>query len=354
MGARCSCSIIPTNVLRSLSEDASMPEESRQALRDSAALEPVWRTLRSAHAEAFQASLLATGLANARLAGVLAPAPQVLVYDCGGTTSLPGVAVADPGHSNDPTVKRAFTSTTDVVHFYRQGFDRNSIDDAGMTLISSTHYGKLYSNAFWNGAQMVYGDGDGRVFVDFTAGDDVVCHELTHGVTQFTAGLDYSDEPGALNESVSDVFGTMFRQWRHKQTTADADWLIGADIMGPAAIAKGFRCLRDLANPGAKHCLSPQPSHYGDYVRGGDPHINSGIPNHAFYLAATAVGGRSWEKVGKVWYAALTSEKAGPSMQFHAFADLTRSAAQSLFPSDKSVYRGVNDAWDTVGVDDNR
>ena len=179
---------------------------------------------------------------------------------------------------------------------------------------------------------MTYGDGDGRVFTDFTKSDDVIGHELTHGVTQFTAGLDYSDEPGALNESVSDVFGAMFHQWRRKQTVAQADWLIGPGVLGPVALAKGYTCLRNMAQPGSRECLSPQPSNYSDYVPGGDPHENSGIPNHAFYLAATTIGGQAWQKAGKVWYAALTSDKARPSTGFSDFAKLTRAAAKSLIP----------------------
>jgi Zn-dependent metalloprotease len=344
--------IVPAAVLRRLADDDTIPEESRQALLDSAAVEPSWRELRQAHTEATQASLLAKGITSLRLAGVLASVPAITVYDCKNTESLPGAPVSDPGNSSDLTARRAFDATTAVVDFYRECFGRNSVDDAGMTLMSSIHYSVRYDNAFWNGSQMTYGDGDGRVFTDFTKSDDVIGHELTHGVTQFTAGLNYSDEPGALNESVSDAFGAMFHQWRAKQTVAQADWLIGPGVLGPAAIAKGYTCLRDMAAPGSRHCLSPQPSHYTDYVAGGDPHENSGIPNHAFHLAATSIGGQAWEKAGKVWYAALTSDKARPSTGFGEFAALTRAAAKSLFPGDTKVYRGVDDAWTRVGIPD--
>ena len=351
----CACGgrfIIPTRVLRRLAEDESIPAESREAMRDSVAVEESWRGLRNAQTEAIQSSLLARGITSLRLAGVLASVPAVTVYDCKNTRSLPGSPVANPGSSSDITARRAFDTTHAVVDFYRQCFGRNSVDDAGMTLMSSIHYGVRYDNAFWNGAQMTYGDGDGQVFTDFTKADDVIGHELTHGVTQFTAGLDYTDEPGALNESVSDVFGAMFHQWRRKQTAVQADWLIGAAVLGPVAIAKGYTCLRNMAQPRSQQCLSPQPSHYSDYVPGGDPHENSGIPNHAFYLAAMTIGGRSWEKAGKVWYAALTSPKAHPSMGMADFATLTRAAARSLFPSDTNVYRGVDDAWTRVGIPD--
>jgi Zn-dependent metalloprotease len=319
-------------------------------MRECVAIEEAWRRLRNAQTEAIQSSFLASGITTLQVAGVLASVPAITVYDCRNTRSLPGSPVANPGGSSDITAKRAFDTTHAVVDFYRQCFGRNSVDDAGMTLMSSIHYGVRYDNAFWNGAQMTYGDGDGKVFTDFTKADDVIGHELTHGVTQFTAGLDYTDEPGALNESVSDVFGAMFHQWRRKQTVAQADWLIGAAVLGPVAIAKGYTCLRNMAQPGSPHCLSPQPSNYRDYIPGGDPHDNSGIPNHAFYLAATTIGGHSWEKAGQVWYAALTSPKAQPSTGMQDFAALTRAAARSLFPSDTNVYRGVDDAWTRVGI----
>lgn len=344
------CPIVPPEVLRKLADDESMPAQSRQAIRETAAHSPVWRTLRDTYCETLGAGLLARGTPPTQLAAVLAASPSVTVYDCKNTTSLPGVPISGPGKSTDSTAKRAFGETTAVARFYQQCFGRNSVDDAGMTLMSSIHYGVQYSNAFWNGMQMVYGDGDDRIFLDFTKSTDVIAHELTHGVSQFTAGLVYTDEPGALNESISDAFGSMFRQWRKDQTAPQADWLIGADILGPAAKAKGYTCLRDLAQPSAKHCLSRQPSHYRDFIPGGDPHDNSGIPNHAFYLAATNIGGRSWETAGKVWYAALTSNKAGPTMQMKEFANLTRVSAKSLFGTDTAVYRGVDDAWANVGL----
>ena len=342
--------IVPTGVLRKLAEDDSLPAQSRQAIRESIAVEAAWRGLRNAHTEAVQSGLLARRIAGLRVAGVLASVPAVTVYDCKSTQSLPGSPVSNPDKSSDITAQRAFDTTRAVVDFYRQCFGRNSVDDAGMTLMSSIHYGVRYDNAFWNGSQMTYGDGDGQVFTDFTKSDDVIGHELTHGVTQFTAGLDYSDEPGALNESISDAFGAMFRQWRRKQTVAQADWLIGAGVLGPVAIVKGYTCLRNVAQPGSPHCLSPQPSQYSEYISGGDPHENSGIPNRAFYLAATTIGGRSWEKAGKVWYAALTSTDAHSSMGMDEFATLTRAATRSLFPRDRDVYRGVDDAWTRVGI----
>src|SRR5262249_6946296 len=163
------------------------------------------------------------------------------------------------------TAKRAFVETTAVASFYQTLFGRNSVDNAGKTLLSSIHYSVKYNNAFWNGSQMTYGDGDGNIFIDFSMATDVIGHELTHGVTQYRLALNYTSQSGGLNESIPALFGSMFRQWRAGQDVPGADWLIGKEIMGPGALARGFTCLRDMSNPAAKHCLSPQPTKFSQY-----------------------------------------------------------------------------------------
>src|SRR5213075_3196825 len=172
--------------------------------------------------------------------GPAAAPPVILVDDCNHGNTLPGVPVPNPGSSPDATAKRAFVETKAVAKFYATVFGRNSVDNGGMKLLSSIHYSVNYNNAFWNGSQMTYGDGDGDIFVDFTKSNDVIGHELTHGVTQYTAQLAYSNQAGGLNESMSDVFGSLFRQWEASQNVTAADWLIGKNIMGPGAIARGF------------------------------------------------------------------------------------------------------------------
>lgn len=339
MRLACGCSIIPLKVLEKLSEDGSLSDASRRSFLDTSRLDPKLRRLRNAQPAA---GLL--GMAP------LTATPSVMVFDCRETTSLPGALVPTPDKSTDASARRVFAETTAVAEFFSTCFGWNSVDGRGMTLVSSLHYGSRYNNAMWNGAQMIYGDGDGEIFVDFSAGIDVIAHELTHGVTQNTAGFVYRDQPGALNESISDVFGSMYRQWREKQTVDRADWLIGAEILGPAARARGLTCLRDMANPGADHCLSPQPSHYSDYIPGGDVHDNSGIPNRAFHLAAMALGGNSWTRAGKVWFAALTSRRTLKTSSIARFAGQTLTSAQTMFKADPAVYAAVSNAWKTVGV----
>ena len=341
----CTCKIIPEDVIARFAHDEDLSAELRAHFKNTLAIEPAWREVREV-----QAQLHAFATMSLSAHPVVAAAPAVTVYDCHHGVSLPGAPVPNPGSSSDPTAKRTFVETTAVAKFYKDVFGRNSVNGNGMTLQSSIHYGVKYNNAFWNGSQMTYGDGDGSIFVDFTLGNDVIGHELTHGVTQFTAQLAYANQPGGLNESMSDCFGSMFRQWQAGQTVAKADWLIGHDILGPQAKAKGFTCLRNMANPADPHALSPQPTQFKQYHDGMDPHQSSGIPNFAFHKAAMAVGGKSWEKVGQVWYKALTGYAPAPQLTMKAFADRTRTEAQKLFPGAPAVKKAVDDAWKAVGL----
>ena len=341
----CTCRFIPDEVLARLANDPKIKDFDRDALQRTLAVDQHMRLVR----EANQALIASSAMISMSLVPVNKK-PVIKVFDCQHGSVLPGTRVNSPQSSSDATVKRTFKNTGDVAKFFKQEFGRNSLDGQGMDLISSVHFGNNYNNAFWNGQQMTYGDGDGNIFVDFTRGNDVIAHELTHGLTQFTSQFVYSNESGGLNESMSDVFGSMFRQWQANQTVAQADWLIGADIMGPAAKARGFKCLRDMAKPDAKHALAPQPWHFSNYVPGMGPHTCSGIPNNAFYRAAMAIGGKSWQKAGKIWYQALSGYGPSPNLTMKQFADRTRSVAGQLFPQGGTVKKAVDTAWSAVGL----
>jgi Zn-dependent metalloprotease len=212
-----------------------------------------------------------------------------------------------------------------------------------------------YNNAFWNGEQMAYGDGDGKVFRRFTRSLNVVGHELTHGVVTHTCNLEYQDEPGALNEHFADVMGSLLQQWRKKQTVAKANWLIGDDILIKAPTRKA---LRSLAAPGTAYQndpdigSDPQPAHLKDKYRGtadyGGVHINSGIPNHAFYLAAMKIGGQAWSKTGLIWYKTLLA-----LTQTSRFIDAAVTAyriAGTEYGSGSREQKAVKEAWRAVGI----
>jgi Zn-dependent metalloprotease len=205
---------------------------------------------------------------------------------------------------------------------------------------------------------MVFGDGDGMLFSDFTGSLDVIGHELTHGVTETSAGLVYHRQSGALNESVSDVFGSLVKQWSLNQSAEDADWLIGADIFTPAIAGDA---LRSLKNPGSAYDndifgKDPQPDHMSRYddlpdTEEGDfggVHINSGIPNKAFYLVATEIGGYAWEAPGHIWYESLKA--SSPTTDFRGFAELTFMMADRLYGAGSREQQAVAAAWQEVGV----
>lgn len=342
----CSCNIIPDDVLGRLAEELNLSAAERENVRRTLVIDKDMRALRRANI-ALSAN---AGIAIAESIAPIAKTPSIKLFNCQHGTILPGAPVTNPGKSTDQTVKRTYRDTMGVARMLRSVFKRNSLDGMGMDLISSVHYGVNYNNAFWNGQQMTYGDGDNSIFLDFTRSNDVIAHELGHGLTQFSSQFVYANESGGLNESMSDVLGSLFRQWQAKQNVTAADWLIGKDIIGPAAKAQGYKCLRDLANPAASHALAPQPKHFSQYTPGMDPHYSSGIPNHAFYLAAMAIGGRSWMKAGKIWLHALTTHGASPQLTMKQFADRTRTAAQSLFPAKPAVATAVDVAWSTVGL----
>lgn len=345
---RCTCHIVPIDVLKRMSKEKRLPEEQRKKFADTMKMDAELRKLRT---QAMKVTQMAKSLAPAAgVTAAVAPAPAITVFNCNHSQTLPGAQIANPATSPDVTAKHVFAETSSVAAFYSQVFGRNSVDGVGGTLISSIHFGVGYNNAFWNGSQMTYGDGDGSIFIDFSKGNDVIGHELTHGVTQHSLQLNYTNEAGGLNESMSDCFGSMFRQWEAKQTVDQADWLIGKDIMGPQALKMGYTCLRDMSNPAAKHCLSPQPTKFSQYKPGQDPHVSSGIPNLAFYVTAKAVGGHSWEKVGQIWYKALTGFGPSPNMKMKAFANRTRSVAAQLYPGNTAIAGAVDGGWKKVGL----
>lgn len=343
---KCTCFIIPQDVLKKLAEDSKLSDEVRKASLDTGNISIELRKLRK------QAGKLTNAVALVQPSEMLAlaVAPAVTVFNCQQTQTLPGTAVPNPAASADATVKRTFVETSAVADFFKQVFNRNSIDNAGMTMMSSVHYGNKFNNAMWNGSQMIYGDGDQAIFVDFTRGNDVIGHELTHGVTQHSLQLAYSGDAGGLNESMSDCFGSMFRQWRANQTVAKADWLIGSDILGPTAKAKGLTCLRNMANPADPKALAPQPTKYSQITPGMDPHFSSGPPNLAFCTACKKLGGKSWERIGQVWYRSLTGFGPTPTMKMPKFAARTRQVAKQLYANTPAVAAAVDAGWKQVGL----
>lgn len=329
------------------------------------------RLLESGDTEVRQAAL-DTLLTTARLRGersirasfVGAAAPgngRRTIFDCEQEGFLPSAVLArseDGAESADESVNRAFDGLGLTRDFYREVLQRDSIDGHGMRLNGFVHFGVRFNNAFWDGRQMVFGDGDGKKFSNLTGSLDVIAHELTHGVTDHTAGLEYHNQSGALNESMSDVFGSLVKQWALKQSAEEADWLIGADVFTPAIDADA---LRSMKAPG--HAFNnplfgkdPQPDRMSKFIHlpdtedddNGGVHFNSGIPNKAFFLAAVGIGGFAWETVGPLWFESLKA--SGKETQFQEFADTTFQKAGELFGVGSTEQLAVLAAWQEVEI----
>ncbi|KAF9919555.1 hypothetical protein FBU30_010869 [Linnemannia zychae] len=337
--------IVPDHILRHLSESADVDTENRE----------------SAHTTLQQSLGIREGRQElTRRAAQTPRSVQRKIYDAEhitNTEDLPGQLVREKG--DPPTLDADVNSCYDnfgiTFGFYNNIFGRDSVNNMGLPLVGSVHFGDKFQNAFWDGNQMIFGDG-GTFIYHFCQSLDVIAHELTHGVTQYTAGLQYQGQSGALNESCSDVFGSMVRQFHANETVENADWLIGEDCLFPGV--KGV-ALRSLRAPGTAYNdprvgSDPQVATMNEYQNlqdnddSGGVHINSGIPNHAFYLTAIGFGGHSWERAGPIWYDTLTGRRIPRNCDFKTFANATCDSAQRLYGSDAEAI--VRNAWTNVGV----
>ena len=291
------------------------------------------------------------------ISGSTSSKPQREVYDGQEKAKLPGKLARDEttGPSGDKQVDQAFVGSGHVHKLYRSVYKRNSLDGNGMTLVSTVHHRRDYNNAFWNGTQMAYGDGDGELFQPLTNSLSVIGHELSHGVVQFSGGLIYQDQSGALNESFADVFGVLTVQFKKKQAPAEADWLVGDGIFAAGIEGEALRSLRAPGEAYSDPTLGkdPQPYHMDFYNNtssdNGGVHINSGIPNHAFYLLAQYLGGPAWEKAGQIWYDSLQSIQ-NPHATFQDWALETLKNADALFGTGSRESMFTRRAWKLVGL----
>jgi Zn-dependent metalloprotease len=231
--------------------------------------------------------------------------------------------------------------------------------DIGGPIVATTHYGKNYNNAFWDGRQIVFGDGDGTIFKSssFALSLGMVASQLALAVIGGTVKLEYKGQSGALNTHFTDVFSTLVEQWKKQESADKATWLVGAGLLvGPDGGA-----LRSLKAPGTAYDSpimgkDPQPAHMKDFVtlplnEAGDlggVHVNSGIPNRAFYEVAKLIGGNAWERPGKVWYESLL--KSRPSTTFSEFAQTTFDVAGDLYGAGKQEQEAVKNGWEVVGI----
>ncbi|MFL0268932.1 cell wall-binding repeat-containing protein [Candidatus Clostridium radicumherbarum] len=241
-----------------------------------------------------------------------------------------------------------------VINFYKNLFNRNSLDNNGMAINSFTHYDNNYNNAFWDGAEMIYGDGDKTEYTYLSGDLDIVGHEMTHGVISSTADLWYHNQSGALNESIADVFGVLIETY-NKYNVANggswsfnpADWVVGDDVYTPNIPGDS---VRSLANP----TLDGQPDNMSHYITSADTtdednggvHINSGIPNKAAYNIASLIG---MDKTAKIYYRALTNYMSTYT-DFEGAKDCLVLAAADLYGQNSTEVTAINTAFTNVGV----
>lgn len=286
-----------------------------------------------------------------------------IVYDAKEGSTLPGEIARAEGapETGNAAVDEAYDGMGITYDLFSEAYERNSLDGMGMRLDATVHYQKGYDNAFWNGEQLVFGDGDDdqaeseRLFNRFTIARDIIGHEWTHGITQYEARLVYSQQPGALNESISDIFGSLVKQKSLNQAASEADWIIGEGLFTNNVNGLGIRSLKAPGTAYDDPVLGsdPQPAHMKNYSNvaydNGGVHINSGIPNHAFYISALELGGYAWEKAGLIWYKALC-EKFQTTTNFQSAAWLTNQTAGELYGVGSLEQQAIKKGWKDVGI----
>ncbi len=345
--------IVPSYMLENIMENGT--SEQRQYAMNNLAHSVAVRERRAARPTAVPAT------AVGRTASM--PSKNRIIYSAAEQNILPGQQVRSEGEppTGDLSVDEAYAGAGATYDLFEQVYDHISVDGHGLRLDSTVHYRVGYDNAFWNGRQMVYGDGDEdlpegqRLFNRFTVALDIIGHELVHGVTQFSAGLVYEGQAGALNEAFSDIFGSLVKQWKLGQTAVEADWLIGAELLTKNVNGEALRSLKAPGTAYDDRVLGkdPQPAHMDQYIvttdDHGGVHVNSGIPNHAFYVAAIKMGGSAWEKAGRIWYTVLQS-KLGTRATFQDAADATHQAAADLYGTNSLEQEAVYNGWTAVGI----
>lgn len=304
------------------------------------------------------------------------PAPGTssrYVYDAQNTQTLRKVLKRKEGDAatDDKDIDNAYDYAGKLLTFMKEDLGRTSLDNRGMNIHQTAHLGKNYNNAYWNGREMAYGDGDGRIFTHFAQDATVVHHELGHGIVQFhnkNGGLIYQGESGALNESFADIDAVTMLHYMGgvdmTKSTRDL-WLIGAKTMLPYKDKKTgemkYPVLRSFLNEKAYQDhpdigTDRQPKHMKDKYKGssdnGGVHINSGISNHAFYLAAHKIGGKIWETTYKIWYNALAEVPSNSTFKQWAFETVKQSIlmAKANGAIKTQDVDHVIQAWMDVGV----
>lgn len=342
--------IVPPHILREVALNGE--SEDRESALKTLSIDHTQRSLRAIRLAAPVAQASAAGISSL---GAVQGGKQRTIHDAQNGEIVPGEVVRIEGapDTGDRAVDEAYDGLGHTYDYYLANLGRNSLDGQGGPLHAVVHFSQNLDNAFWDGQYMLFGDG---FLMDHLTELSVAAHELTHGVTEVDAQLFYQGQSGALNESVSDVFGSVVKQYVNGESADQANWLIGEGIW-----REGIQgdALRSMKEPGSAHSdpligEDPQPAHMDDYVRtpedNGGVHINSGIPNKAFYLVATRIGGFAGDNAARIWYATLRDDRLRIRARFREFALLTYINAWNLFPEGDEA-NIVKSAWAEVGIE---
>ncbi|KEF61390.1 uncharacterized protein A1O9_02956 [Exophiala aquamarina CBS 119918] len=318
------------------------------------------------------------------------------IYDAANDKKIPGTFRADEESfrpTNDIQIDVLYHWLRKIHTFFLNAFSFKFFDGKGNSIQVSIHYGVKCMNAYWKNGTVVLGDGDSFGLYDFWTADDIIAHEITHGIIAHTSGLKNRDETGALNEHLADVFAIFYKQYQQSRDSdaATSTWIVGEKLFvgsqldrpkptpAPAGFPKNISyiihgnenspsgCyvvtdpnrpfsqhwhkphLRNFEEPGTSN--PPQPYHWSDrktvaYDRGG-VHQNSGIPNFAFYRAAIEARGPAWSGVGQVWFRAMLDPNLDADCTFNMFAALTLQHAAEF---DTKLIEPICKGWSKVGV----
>lgn len=344
----CVCFAIPRNLLRQLADDSD-DHEHRELLRGQIEHSSKLRAQRAIQTRARPQGALGRQLLHRQ------------VFDAQGQILLPGKLLRDEDDppTRDKEANQAYENVGVALQFFKKVLGRDSVDGRGMRVDASVHYGFRFANAMWTGRQMIVGDGDGQHVKGLARSLGLIAHEFAHGVTQHLVrgGLGVvtvrgqpptlKGEAGALNESFSDVCASMIKQWHADQDVTEADWLMGEDILAPKA-GKAVRSLKDPGNGRLTWRNDDQIKDYRHYKPTDEAHKASGIPNHAFYVAATRLGGKSWETLGAVWLKGFDRLRARAT--FLAAAHSTINVAAALHGRGSRTHEAVKAGWRKVNV----
>ena len=344
----CVCFAVPKNLLKQLADDTD-DDDHRKLLHDQIAHSSKLRGQRGAQSVARPPAKTGKQLLHRQ------------VFDAQGQIFLPGQLLRDEDDppTKDKDANQAYENVGIAMQFFKTVLGRDSVDGKGMRVDATVHYGLRFTNAMWTGEQMIVGDGDGRHIKGLAHSLGIIAHEFAHGVTQHIVrgGLGVVEvtgqpptlkgEAGALNESFSDVFASMVKQWHADQDVTQADWLLGEDIMAPGS-GKAIRSLKDPGNNRLTWRNDDQIKDYKRYKPTDEAHKASGIANHAFYLAATELGGKSWETLARIWLKGFDRLRVRGT--FLDAAHYTMDVAATLHGKGSRPHNAIKAAWRKVNV----